>query len=101
MGGRQIITDNNCKQYRFASSGAISREVRRHNAAHKASDKDKLFDPGSVYSPAAVAAASLGEGGNLVISWFAELFFLCLGLISSLNKIDTSLQQFNPRYTEK
>ena len=35
--------------------------LRRHDEAHKASDTNKFFHPGGVYSPADTAAGSLEE----------------------------------------
>lgn len=58
------------------SSVAFIKEPQRHNAVHKASDKDTPFDPGGAYSPVAVAVAFLVEGGDGVVLRFARLFFL-------------------------
>lgn len=59
----QITADNIAS----TSSGARSKELQRRDAAHKASDKNKPFDPGGLYSPVALVAASFQEGGDRAI----------------------------------
>lgn len=61
--------------------GAILNELQQYDAAHKASDENKLFDRGRVYFPTDVTAASLGEGVNRVISSFVSILFFPLPCI--------------------
>lgn len=59
------------------SSGAtIKKKFRRHHAAHKALEEVNSFDPGSIYTPAAVAADSLRQGGHRVICCLRVCFSL-------------------------
>lgn len=50
-----------------ASSREIIKELQRHDTRRKVSaEENKFFYSGGVYSPAAVAGALLGEGGDRV-----------------------------------
>lgn len=79
----------------------IIRDLQRHDAVHKASDGNNLSGPESVYSPVAIAAASLWAAGDHVISWFGCWFLLSLAYDFKLVQFYHISTTAITKYTEK
>lgn len=72
---------------RFASTSSVAliKDLQQYAAAQVALDEDTLFDPGSVYSPAAATpATSLAEGGG-------RLYEIILSISSSVSTASSTV----------
>lgn len=92
--GNMYVTRKVQARQSSVQTTAIMKESQRHKATRKPSDENKLFDPRGECSPAAVAAAFLGEFGDDVSREFAFLASLSFqfqlvqyGVIVSLQKL--------------
>lgn len=94
---RKVVNIDNWKTHRSVSPGALFKELRGHEAAHKASNEVRIFDPRGIYHPAAVTAASLGKGGDRVLVCMSAFPFLRFWFQFCI-RFTISLQQFNSRY---